>query len=106
MVPFTAKAQEKQRQEKLLQAREERAAADAAYESEAAKAEAEAKARRKAERIAAREKAKAEKERTRTQKRRCKRSEKVLEWEALGAEECLAKRARKGKISAEQFAKK
>lgn len=105
-VPFTAKAQEKQRQEKMRKAREERAAADAVYESEAAKAWAEEKARRKAERIAAREKAKAEKERTRTQKRRCKRSEKVLEWEALGAEECLAKRARKGKISAEQFAKK
>merc|ERR1719188_2458788 len=33
-VPFTAKAQEKLRQEKLRKAREERAAADAAYESE------------------------------------------------------------------------
>merc|ERR1719188_910406 len=105
-VPFTAKAQERQRQVKLQKAREEKQAADAAYASEAARAEAEAKAKRKAERLAAKAQAKAEKERTRTQKRRTKRSEKVLEWEALGAEECLAKRARKGQISASQFAKK
>jgi len=51
----------------------------------------------------AKEAAKAEKERTRTQKRNAKRNEKAEHWDALAAEERLAKKLRKGSISASQF---
>mmetsp|Transcript_91079 Transcript_91079/g.221105 ORF Transcript_91079/g.221105 Transcript_91079/m.221105 type:complete len:326 (-) Transcript_91079:59-1036(-) len=49
------------------------------------------------------EKAKAERRRTRTQQRQAKRTERAEEWKLLQKEECLAKKLRRGKISASQF---
>jgi len=91
-VPFREKVQEKQRQERLRQQQEEALSAEEA-----------AKRARAEERRKAKEKAKAEKERTRTQKRRAKRNERANEWQLLAAEERLAKKLRRGKITASQF---
>lgn len=92
-VPFPNKAQEKLRQEKLQQQQEEY---NATYQEPVA-----------SKKVAATDdpdvKEKPQKERTRTQKRRAKRTEKQEEWAMLAAEENLAKKHRKGKISAAQF---
>jgi len=92
-VPFRNVKQEKLRKEKLARQREEHEQ----NKEEVKKAQL-AKARQ-----AMKDAAKAEKERTRTQKRQAKRNEKAEQWRALAAEECLAKKLRKGKISAMQF---
>eukprot|EP00928_Gymnodinium_smaydae_P070358 TRINITY_DN54204_c0_g1_i1.p1 TRINITY_DN54204_c0_g1~~TRINITY_DN54204_c0_g1_i1.p1 ORF type:complete len:700 (-),score=166.91 TRINITY_DN54204_c0_g1_i1:52-2151(-) len=90
-VPFRDKKQEKQRQERLAK--------------EAADKEAEGYEQEKAEEKP-KQPAKPEKERTRTEKRKAKRLGKAEEWRLLQAEECLAKRMRKGKITAKQFESK
>ncbi|CAE7577715.1 DDX55 [Symbiodinium sp. CCMP2456] len=92
-VPFRNVKQEKLRKEKLARQQEEQEQ----NKEEVRKAQL-AKARQ-----AMKDAAKAEKERTRTQKRQAKRNEKAEQWRVLAAEECLAKKLRKGKISATQF---
>mmetsp|Transcript_40028 Transcript_40028/g.64726 ORF Transcript_40028/g.64726 Transcript_40028/m.64726 type:complete len:758 (-) Transcript_40028:83-2356(-) len=100
-VPFRDKNQEKQRQEKLAKGQAEW---DQKNEEEKAQWQADelqaAKEAKKADKKAAKA---AITERTRTQKRKAKRSEKADEWRRLGAEESLAKKLRKGKISGSQF---
>jgi len=95
-VPFKNKKQERLRQEQLAakQAELEQVKADEAAEWKKQQAEAKKKAK---------EAAKAEKERTRTEKRNAKRNEKADHWDALATEERLAKKLRKGVISASQF---
>eukprot|EP00927_Polykrikos_kofoidii_P056420 TRINITY_DN50537_c0_g1_i1.p1 TRINITY_DN50537_c0_g1~~TRINITY_DN50537_c0_g1_i1.p1 ORF type:complete len:759 (+),score=147.71 TRINITY_DN50537_c0_g1_i1:75-2351(+) len=90
-VPFRNKAQEKLRQENWKKKLEENATADAEWAKEKEKAW-------KAEQAA-----KPEKERTRTQKRLAKRTNAREEWELLAAEESLAKKLRRGKITGKQF---
>lgn len=92
-VPFKSKKQEKQRKEKLAKDLEER---------EKNKEE-EKKAQLLKQKQAAKDAAKAEKNRTRTQKRQAKRNEREETWESLAKEETLAKKLRKGKITASQF---
>eukprot|EP00931_Biecheleriopsis_adriatica_P036486 TRINITY_DN21014_c0_g1_i1.p1 TRINITY_DN21014_c0_g1~~TRINITY_DN21014_c0_g1_i1.p1 ORF type:complete len:729 (-),score=215.34 TRINITY_DN21014_c0_g1_i1:56-2215(-) len=98
-VPFRDKKQERLRQEKLAAARVDKEKQE--EEAEAARKEELARMKK-----AKKDAAKAEKERTRTQKRNAKRSEKAEMWRSLQAEECLAKKLRKGKISASQFESK
>lgn len=93
-VPFKSKKQEKQRKEKLAKDLEER---------EKNKEEEEKKAQLLKQKQAAKDAAKAEKNRTRTQKRQAKRNEREETWESLAKEETLAKKLRKGKITASQF---
>jgi len=95
-VPFKNKKQERLRKENLVKKRAEleQQKADEAADWKKQQAEARKKAK---------EAAKAEKERTRTQKRNAKRNEKAEHWDALAAEERLAKKLRKGSISASQF---
>eukprot|EP00437_Effrenium_voratum_P035148 CAMPEP_0181464176 /NCGR_PEP_ID=MMETSP1110-20121109/35295_1 /TAXON_ID=174948 /ORGANISM="Symbiodinium sp., Strain CCMP421" /LENGTH=509 /DNA_ID=CAMNT_0023588897 /DNA_START=100 /DNA_END=1629 /DNA_ORIENTATION=- len=92
-VPFRNKTQEKLRKEALAKQREEREQ----------NWEAEKKAQLAKAKEAAKEAAKAEKERTRTQKRQAKRSDRAELWSSLAAEERLAKKLRKGRISGAQF---
>lgn len=92
-VPFKDKSQEKVRLEKLEQQRKEN-------EENWAQRQEEKKAKEKA-RVAA-EKV-AERERTRTQKRKAARKGRADEWALLQAEERLAKKLKKGRISAKQF---
>ncbi|CAE7874379.1 DDX55 [Symbiodinium microadriaticum] len=92
-VPFRNGKQEKLRKDKLARQQEEHEQ----NKEEVRKAQL-AKARQ-----AMKDATKAEKERTRTQKRQAKRNEKAEQWRVLAAEECLAKKLRKGKISATQF---
>lgn len=92
-VPFKNKKQEKQRKEKLAKDLEDR---------EKNKEE-EKKAQLLKQKQAAKDAAKAEKNRTRTQKRQAKRNEREETWESLAKEETLAKKLRKGKITASQF---
>lgn len=100
LVPFRDRKQERLRQERLRKKRD-------AEEEEGRAQEAHAKAVRLAtEKAKARQEvpnAKSEKERTRTQKRKAKRSNRLEEWQLLQMEECLAKKLRKGKITAAQF---
>jgi len=96
-VAFRDKKQEKQRQERVQKQKEE-------WEKEAQSADAARKARAE-ERRKEKAKAKAQQKRTRTQQRQAKRNERAEEWELLQKEENLAKRLKKGKISASQFEK-
>merc|ERR1740121_1026888 len=98
-VPFVDKAQEKQRQTKLQEKQAEDAAQAADENAKWAKAVEERKEARAKEKA----KAKAERERTRTEKRAAKRNERADEWKMLQVEECLAKKLRKGRITAKQF---
>lgn len=95
-VPFRDRNQERERQMKLQKWREEAAANE---KSEAEKARDERRKKRKEEK----EKKLAEKKRTRTQKRQAKRDDREEEWRLLAAEERLAKKVRKGKITAAEF---
>lgn len=95
-VPFRDRAQERLRQETLTRKQEEAASGRVATE---AKEREEAKVREEAQATA---KAVAKK-RTRTQKRQAKRNERADEWTLLSREECLAKKVRRGKITAAQF---
>lgn len=88
-VPFKDKNQEKQRQESVKRKAEQW------EQEEKDREEAKQKAKIQSEKQA--------KERTRTEKRRTKRIQKTDEWDVLAAEERLAKKMQKGKISAEQF---
>merc|ERR1719291_300959 len=85
-VPFKDKNQEKQRQEKLEKKKQE------AEEEEAKKRK--------------EKPAKEPKPRTRGEKRRAKRSGKEEAWRLLQIEECLARKQRKGKLSAKEFESK
>jgi len=95
MVPFTNKAQERQRQERYEQQRE----------TQGGLTDAEKKLKEREWEKAKREKAntKEKKPRTRTQKRKTKRINEQDELAILAREECLAKRLRRGKISGAQF---
>ncbi|CAK9082324.1 ATP-dependent RNA helicase DDX55 (DEAD box protein 55) [Durusdinium trenchii] len=95
-VPFRNKKQEKQRKEKLAKELEER---------EKNKEETKKEQLRKV-RQAAKDAAKAEKNRTRTQKRQAKRNDREEQWHSLAAEETLAKKLRRGRITAAQFESK
>eukprot|EP00930_Biecheleria_cincta_P076162 TRINITY_DN63379_c0_g1_i1.p1 TRINITY_DN63379_c0_g1~~TRINITY_DN63379_c0_g1_i1.p1 ORF type:complete len:724 (-),score=175.27 TRINITY_DN63379_c0_g1_i1:312-2483(-) len=95
-VPFKNKKQERQRQEKLAKEAEEK-------KKSAEELEAEKKAEWKATLKAAKAAEKNAKERTRTQKRQAKCGEKAELWDSVQAEERLAKKLRKGQISAAQF---
>jgi ATP-dependent RNA helicase DDX55/SPB4 len=89
-VPFRDKVQERQRQARLKLKTQEEKAADEDYE--------------RAQKEKRKEIAQLEREeRTRTEKRKAKRINKEDEWRMLQAEECLAKKARKGKLSTKQF---
>jgi len=92
-VPFKNKKQEKQRKEKLAKELEEK---------EQNKEE-EKKAQLLKQKQAAKDAAKAEKNRTRTQKRQAKRNDREEQWQSLAKEETLAKKLRKGLITASQF---
>mmetsp|Transcript_23876 Transcript_23876/g.50951 ORF Transcript_23876/g.50951 Transcript_23876/m.50951 type:complete len:727 (-) Transcript_23876:61-2241(-) len=91
-VPFKDKKAEKRRLEILKVKQQEQDQVE--QERRAARAKAKAAA------------AKEKKARTRTEKRKAKRRQKVDEWEALAAEERLAKKVHKGLISVEQFERK
>lgn len=95
-VPLRNKKQEQQRQEALQKKREEEAA-NAPSEAEALRLQ------RKEDRTKAKEAKKAEQSRTRTQKRNAKRNDVAEQWRLLGAEERLAKKLRKGRITGEEF---
>eukprot|EP00929_Paragymnodinium_shiwhaense_P106131 TRINITY_DN712_c0_g2_i1.p1 TRINITY_DN712_c0_g2~~TRINITY_DN712_c0_g2_i1.p1 ORF type:complete len:733 (+),score=240.38 TRINITY_DN712_c0_g2_i1:100-2298(+) len=94
-VPFRDKGQEKQRQAKLAKLRAER------------KSEEELKREKeKLQRQKEKDQAKNDRERTRADKRKAKRRNAKEEWDLLAAEERLAKKAKKGKISSKQFEKR
>jgi len=97
-VPFRDKNQEKVRQEKWKKEWEERQ--KEWEESDKPKDAAERKEMAEANEAA---KKKAERERTRTQKRKAGRKGRADEWELLQAEERLAKKMRRGVISADDF---
>lgn len=86
-VPFTNKKQEQRRLEALQASESQVAAEDAPKEIKKKDTE----------------KEKPPKPRTRTQKRKAKRKYKADEWASLQAEERLAKKLRRGKITATEF---
>jgi len=96
-VPFRDKKQEAQRQERLRE-KEEEANAKTAEEVWA-----EAKEKEKERKAKAKAKALSEKERTTPQRRKAKKRNAADEAALLAREECLAKKLRKGQISAAQF---
>jgi len=106
-VPFTSKAQEKSRQEKLKKAEEEKAQQweeeGKQWEQVEKTAEEEKAAEQKKQERESKKLAKEVKERTRTEKRKAGRKGRADEWKLLQAEESLAKKLRSGKISTSQF---